>query len=86
MAPRITVTGAHSRPTDPSFTHFVKHYDPKRTGVWCFWTDSAEEAGRFASTKNCYGKRAIVQERAEWALGRRLGLTEKLSPDHGVAR
>ncbi|HEY3235028.1 MAG TPA: hypothetical protein VGJ84_09930 [Polyangiaceae bacterium] len=75
MAPRTQITTTSQRPTDPAFAYSVRFYEPKR-GVRVMWTDSREYAAGFAAAHRCYAKPAVVQVRADWELGRRIGLSE----------
>jgi hypothetical protein len=76
MSPRTVVTAASQRPQDPAFAFYVRFYSPRLKGTHNFWTDSREEADKFASRHRCYARPAVVQERAEWALGKTIGFSE----------
>lgn len=78
MAPRVQITRASMRPTDVTLRYFVHYYESSRSGAGTFvlWTDSREYAERFAAPRKVYARPCVVRDRAEWAIGRRIGLTE----------
>lgn len=76
MSPRVVTTAASQRPTDQAFAFYVLFYLPRLRGVQAFWTDSREEAEKFAARHQCYARPAKVQERSEWAAGRSINLSE----------
>jgi hypothetical protein len=76
MSPRTITLPASARPQDPAFAFYVKFYLPRIKGVRSFWTDSREEAEKFASRHRCYARPAVVQPRSDWAIGRGIALTE----------
>jgi len=76
MSPRTVVTAASQRPQDPAFAFYVRFYSPRLKGTHNFWTDSREEADKFASRHKCYARPAVVQSRSDWAVGRGIALTE----------
>ena len=76
MSPRTVTTHASQRPVDPAFAFFVRHYLPRLKGTQIFWSDSREEAEKFASRHKCYARPAVVQPRSEWAPGLRIGLSD----------
>lgn len=76
MSPRVITLSASQRPIDPAFAFYVRFYLPRLKGTHNFWTDSREEAEKFASRHQCYARPAVVQPRSEWAAGRGIALTE----------
>lgn len=78
LSPRYTITPSNQRPTDAVFRYFIRFYGPKRNGaVSLLWTNSKEYAERFAESKTCFGRPAVVQAREEWSAGRSIGFSRE---------